>query len=111
MSKKLKPKTSESLCLPKKIRVFGKDFSVGKAYLEQGFQDCGQTDEGKLSILIRDGQPKIEEADTLLHESIHAIDFVMDLELTERQVRLLATGLIGVFQDNPEFAEFVTKQH
>lgn len=75
-------------------------------------KDCphdGEFDPYKLGITIKDGQVSIEEMDTLLHETMHAIDHWLDLGLSERQIRVMATGLIGVFQDNPDFADFVTR--
>lgn len=40
----------------------------------------------------------------ILHECIHAISDSYDLELTERQVKVLATALIAFSRDNPELA-------
>ena len=44
-----------------------------------------------------------EKSDTVLHEVIHAVDHQMDTDLTETQVRRIATGLCAVFKDNPKF--------
>jgi Zn-dependent peptidase ImmA (M78 family) len=41
----------------------------------------------------------------LLHECIHTIDHALCLELSERQVTVLATALINFARDNPEFAQ------
>lgn len=40
----------------------------------------------------------------LLHESIHTIDHVYNLDMTERQVAVLATALISFARDNPKIA-------
>lgn len=107
MTRRKKPAVYE---LPDSIRIFGKSFTISRKSLEDGFDNAGEMDESKLTIDILDGQIPIEEADTLLHEVIHAMDYLLDLKLTEEQVRVLATALIGVFQDNRYFTEFVTRQ-
>lgn len=93
--------------IPTLVRVLGKDITID--YASEDFPDAGQMQEDSLSILIKGGQLPIEEMDTLLHETIHGLDYILDLGLSEHQVRMLATGLIGLFQDNPEFAAFVTR--
>jgi len=60
-----------------------------------------------MEITIKDDQHPIEEADTVLHEVIHGIDNIIGLGLEETQVRHLASSLIGVFLDNPEFSQWL----
>lgn len=96
--------------LPRGIRVLGKDISIDYATKDTTFEDAGQMCEETLSITIQPGQLPIEEMDTVLHETVHGLDYILDLGLSEHQVRMLATGLIGLFQDNPEFTAFVTRQ-
>ncbi len=71
---------------------------------------CENTD---LTIYIESGHAEIEEADTVLHEVLHAICYTMKIDLEpdveEKVVATLATGLIGVLQDNPEFAKWLIK--
>lgn len=95
--------------LPEKVRVIGHDFTVKKVSDEDGMIDAGQMKISNMTILVKEGQPEIQEADTLLHEVIHCIDYLMNLDLTEHQVTALSTGLIGVFQDNHKFGKFVTR--
>lgn len=94
--------------LPASIRVAGRNITI--AYGSESFKDSGEMCEEQLSITIKAGQLPIEEADTLLHEAIHGLDYLYNLKLTEHQVRVLATSLLGVFQDNPEFTQFVTRK-
>ena len=61
-------------------------------------------------VIIKEGQLPLEEANTILHEFLHVIDNIMDLELSEHQITTVATGLMGLFQDNPSFAKFIIKQ-
>lgn len=95
---------------PDSVRVFGKNYNIKYVPEDNGMEELGLLDYDKLTMMVKEGQPSIEESDTILHETIHAIDGVMGLELTEEQVRGIATGLIGVFQDNSEFAKFIIKQ-
>jgi len=37
--------------------------------------------------------------DTVLHECLHAIEDLADIELEERQIRLMATCLTGMLRD------------
>ena len=48
--------------------------------------------------------------DTLLHEIMHAIHFVGNLndnDDEERIVTTMATGLVGVFVDNPDLVDYI----
>lgn len=101
--------TSVRPTLPSKVRVLGRDLTIGYAGPADGFTDSGEMCEERLAIKIQEGQIEIEEADTMLHETVHGVDYLLDLGLTERQVRLLATALIGIFQDNPEFTSYITR--
>lgn len=100
----------DAVPLPSNVRILGKDISIDYAPEGPVFSNAGHMDESSLSILVRPDQLPLEEIDVVLHEFFHALDYVLDLELTEHQVRLLGTGLTGVFQDNPEFAAFVTRR-
>lgn len=89
---------------PRNIRVFGKNHEI---IYSDTMTELGLTDYHSCRVIIKEGQLPVEEADTVLHEIIHVIDYTMDLEMTEHQVRSIATGLIGVFQDNPLFAQWI----
>jgi hypothetical protein len=88
----------------KKLRIVGKGYKVLKI---EDLTEFGTCDDTKQVISIRKGlQPEVK-ADTILHECIHAIDFQMHLEMSERQVHCIATGLIALFSDNPELARLI----
>jgi hypothetical protein len=50
-----------------------------------------------------------ELRDTLLHESIHVIDYTAQLGLEEKQVHALASLLLSVLKDNKEFSRWLIK--
>lgn len=96
---------------PFSVRVLGKVFLI--AFIPQNplsnDETFGHCDMAKQVINIHDGLTPTEEADTVLHEVIHAIDETIGTGLTEHQVHHLACGLFGVFQDNPELAEYLAE--
>lgn len=92
---------------PDKVRVFGRDFSIVYSTELQGMKELGLTQYNDAVVNVRDNQLPLEEADTILHEFIHVIDFLMSLELTEKQVACVSKGLIGIIQDNPDFGKFI----
>jgi hypothetical protein len=92
---------------PEVVRVFGRNFYITYTGIEGGMTNLGLTHYNESLVNIREDQRPIEEKDTLLHEFIHVIDHIMECELEERQVTILAHGLIGIFQDNPEFARYI----
>lgn len=84
-----------------KVRVIGKSYTV--TFLEELPDDnSGYHDGDDLEITIKEGLPKDNLADTILHELIHAVDLQMRIGLKEEQVCQLAAGLIALFRDNPE---------
>lgn len=61
----------------------------------------GLSHHSKLLIKVNNALPEDEFADTLLHEILHGYDYHCQLELTERQVHVMAAGLIEFF-NNPK---------
>ena len=93
---------------PESVRLLGRTYDikyVNGSALADG-HDFGQIIYPLHLITILDGQTPVEEADTVLHELIHAIDLTMGLDMSEHQVHHLATGLMALFQDNPDIAKY-----
>lgn len=104
-------KAQSTSTLPSSVRILGKEILIGhtkSSDMEE--DDLGNFSEVNLSIYVKPDQLPIEEIDTVVHETIHGIDYILQLELTERQVRLLGTAFAGILQDNPEFAAFITRK-
>jgi hypothetical protein len=97
---------------PKKqyLRILGRDYEI-KYVPPSGFShmELGLCDNKTQTISIATDQTPIEATDTFLHEVIHAIDWIIGLELSEHQVRHLAATLVGVIQDNPEWADWLVQ--
>ena len=95
--------------VPAKVRVLGRDFTMVPApQMIDATGNAGLCDLRRLRITYDPQQEMVELQDTIVHEVTHAIDFLMDLDLTEKQVRGIATGLISVIRDNPQFAKLIT---
>ena len=92
---------------PSAIKVFNLDYRVewcGDDWREQT-ESHGQHNYARQLIRIQKTTPQIE-ADTLLHEIMHAICDGMSLTdgATEEEfVSRSATGIATVFRDNPKF--------
>jgi hypothetical protein len=95
------------MSLPTHVRIVGRVYNV--VVKEELTGLWGQCDYDNLRIDIKQGQHPLLEADTLLHEVVHAIDDAMQTKLTERQVHCTATGLIALLRDNQEFLEYLYK--
>lgn len=98
---------------PDSLRIMGRNFDIFyEDDLEGVFGTCHRSE---CEIEIAEGQHSIEEADTILHEALHAIFYLlnlnrdMSLKKEEAIVRPLATGLIQMFLDNPQFLKYLTK--
>lgn len=96
---------------PNSVRVMGRIYLI--EYLPSntlGTECVGLCDHRKLLISIMDGQHPVEEADTLLHEVMHAVFFAMSIAEggadEEQVVRRMATGLMSIFMDNPAFLKY-----
>ena len=74
--------------------------------------NAGLCDYAAATIKVQSDQDEHEQKDALLHEVMHAILYQQGREyggdVEETYVRALATGLIAVFQDNPEFAAYIS---
>ena len=100
---------------PPTVRIFGRTYrfvdEVGNGLGQDRLGSCDSINH----VITRDlAQHELEFVDTTLHEVLHGICSTMrlgtDLATEEKFVGALATGLIGVFQDNPEFARWLIEQ-
>ena len=97
---------------PRIIKVLGRAYVISyEPALNLGVPNVGLCDNSNLVIHVLDGQHPVEEADTLIHELLHAIWFIMSIDHggmdEESVVRRLASGLIGVFLENPDLLAYL----
>ena len=91
------------MTLPAALRVIGKTYTVTGT--TEG--DYGETFSDDCRIEVRTTQHHLQQADTLLHEAMHALDHEMHCGMTEPQIRRMATGLLALLRDNAELVEFL----
>ncbi|QBE66848.1 hypothetical protein [Pseudoduganella lutea] len=94
---------------PQLIHILGRDYSITYE-LDDG--DYGSCDTMQCEIEVREGMPRVEEQDTVLHEVMHAVWALMDIgnrKVEEHVVRKMATGLLLVLQQNPDLTKYLVK--
>jgi hypothetical protein len=82
---------------------------------KESMKDCvGEWHAVRGRVDIRRGQLPVDEADTVLHELMHAILHHQgregDVEQEEVYVRALATGTLMLLRTNPELAEWLLRE-
>lgn len=90
---------------PTSLRIIGREFEV--KMLDEYEGQVGGVDHPTCTINIKSGQQKLLEADTILHESLHVLDEIFQLSLTERHVYCLTGGIIALLRDNPDFVKYL----
>lgn len=104
-------KASAVLKQPSSLRINGHIFKVRTTAAVAMPMAVGLCHHDIGLIELREGQSPIEVRDTLLHEVMHAVRYSQGREyggdVEEDYVRSLATGLMGVFQDNPVLAQWL----
>lgn len=88
--------------IPESVRIIGKTYDIvlsPKASMPNEYGLC-DSERQRIHVMVDASNATI--IDTLLHECLHAIDFSIHLELTERQVHATASGLAALFLDNPD---------
>ena len=96
------------MTIPSSVVILGRVYNIDQKDFIDG-DLLGQCDSDALKITIKKNQPEILEADTLLHEILHAIDDAVQTKMKERQVHCTATGLLALFKDNPDFVKYMFK--
>lgn len=102
--------------LPKQLKIANYIYKVILvSELDVEGESCyGIHDPVKLEIKLKNNQIKYQEADTLLHEILHALFVVTHIkdvkEPTEEfVVASVAAGLCQVFMDNPQLRKYINE--
>lgn len=91
--------------IPKKFKLFSQTWRIRGAVTGELPEDLGQCRPDQLEIVINPNQVPESMMHTLAHEIVHAIEQRQQLEMTERQVDLMALGLIDLIRSNPGIME------
>lgn len=92
--------------IPKKINILGFDYEVILEETEQMKRNSwiGCINSFEKKIWLDPDIPHKQQLQTLLHEIIHGIDWIMSgkggYELTEQQTDQLASGILSVLLNN-----------
>lgn len=93
---------------PKTVRILGREYTI--KYSED-ITELGLCDTEDCEITISEGQHPVEMADTIVHEILHGVFYLMDVGLSSEQeefvVRKVATGLTQVLMDNPHLLTYL----
>lgn len=90
---------------PNILKIVGREYEVVK--LQEYEDQVGGVDFETSVISLRSGQQRLLECDTLIHEAVHVIDEIFQLEMTERQVFCTVAGIIALFRDNPSLLPYL----
>lgn len=90
--------------IPKKLRVFGRTYTVVHDNAVVDSHDCyGLVYHETEHVFLRKRGVEFseeKEASTFMHELFHILDENLRTDLTEEQINLLAVGFFAAIQDN-----------
>jgi len=102
--KTTKQSKSTATC-PTEVKIVGKTYKI--EWLEH-LANQGETFHAIQTIKIEiTDKAKEQMQDTVLHEVMHGIDYAMQAKLSERQVTVMATGLLAVLKENPNLMRYL----
>jgi Zn-dependent peptidase ImmA (M78 family) len=100
------------MTIPTRCKVNGRTITIKMQSRDKMPGAAGLFQTDKSLIWVAKGQELQEQQDTVVHELFHALLHTQGREYGEEQeelyVRALATGLIGLIQDNPELVQWLT---
>ena len=95
------------------VRIGPHDIAIRVLKAEERDANLGSFSSIQQSIGVREAYATpSQEAETLIHEILHAVYVIMDArpkDSEERLVGLMATGLAMVIRDNPELIEWLSE--
>lgn len=92
------------------VRIIGKDYSLVEAPTSFEGVPAGQANSLTQQIIYSPNQSEQSLRDTCIHECVHCISYEMNLDLTERQVHALGSGLYAWMTENPRLMEWLLAQ-
>jgi hypothetical protein len=93
---------------PTSVRVIGSTYKIIPVVGEK-WDDCdGYMELGSHTIAVREEERVLAyQQDTVLHETVHAIDETLNLGMTGAQVSQMSSILLAVLKDNPEYTKWL----
>ena len=94
--------------IPDTFKLFQQTWHVRTGTEKELPNELGMCYVDSNEILLRtQGLPADTIIHTFLHELVHSIEQKLELDMTERQVDLMALGLIDLFRSNPSMVELL----
>ena len=83
-----------------KYRIMGRDYKLTRMTRKEAVKYAGKISNHEQAIVVDvECAPQYVE-DTVMHEALHAMDFHLNLGLSEHKIKLLETGLASFLRDN-----------
>lgn len=94
--------------IPNTFKLFQQTWCVRTGTEKELPNELGMCYVDTNEILLRtQGLPVDKIIHVFLHEVIHAIEQSLELEMSERQVDLMALGVMDLFRSNPNMLELL----
>ena len=93
--------------IPSEVDILGKPYAI--TVTAKGEGDYGECFADHCRIEIADYPCVMQQRDTLLHEVMHAVDHEMHCNMSEAQIRRMATGLLQVLRHNAPLVAFLVE--
>ena len=97
--------------IPRILRILGRKVVLTPRLKKDMPHVLGEWHADRNAIVIRKEQLPLEEADTVLHEVMHATLHLQGRayagKTEELYVRALATGMLAVLRENPKFVSYL----
>lgn len=93
--------------LPTVVNILGKPYTIAVVESLDDGASVGEMSEHLQQILIAAGQTFENERDTVLHEIVHSVEYRLLLKMREKQVAILATGLLQILRENPKLVAYL----
>jgi hypothetical protein len=97
--------------LPMTFDLFHQKWRIRAARTGELVEDLGQCRPDQHEIVINPNQTEESMTHTILHEIVHSWEIKLDLDMTERQVDLIALAMIDFFRSNPRAIELITGEN
>ena len=100
---------------PKSLRIFGRTYTIIYTTSEKLGGSYGLCDKLNQLLHIAEDVGAEEFKDTVIHEALHAARWVTKAEVPnpraeEAAVTSFAAIIVGILQDNPEFAKWLSQK-
>ena len=94
--------------IPDEFKLFSQQWLVRTGTEKELPNELGMCFPDTNEVLLRtQGLPADTVIHTFLHELVHAIEQKLELDMTERQVDLMALGIMDLFRSNPHMVELL----